>query len=219
MAIVMQLCQYESMKFAIYGPGGFGRELVQSALDAVAAAGGGEVVFVSDAAAEVGKTVCGLPVISHEALDYPAIVAVGDAGARRRIADRITAGNLAAPTHRRGPDVVVGEGSVFCDFTIVTASATIGRHFHCNIYSYVAHDCVIGDFVTFAPNVCCNGNVHIEDDVYVGTGAILRQGAPGKPLRIGRGAVIGMGAVVTKDVAPGVTVIGNPARPMEPRPV
>jgi len=204
------------MKLAIYGPGGFGRELVQSALDAVGSAG--QVVFVSDDPAEVGRTVCGLPVVGPEGLDCPAVIAVGDPAVRRRIADRVNAGALVAPTHRRGPDVVVGDGAVFCDFTVVTASATIGRHFQCNIYSYVAHDCVIGDFVTFAPKVCCNGNVHIEDDVYVGTGAVLRQGAAGKPLRIGKGAVIGMGAVVTKDVPPGVTVVGNPARAMEPRP-
>ena len=44
-----------------------------------------------------------------------------DPAARRRIADRVSAGDLAAPTHRRGPDVVVGEGAVFCDFTVVTA--------------------------------------------------------------------------------------------------
>lgn len=202
------------MKIAIYGPGGFGRELVRSALDTV---GVDEVVFVSDSPDEIGQVVCGLPVIGPDALDCPAVIAVGDAGVRRRIAERVTGGHLISPTHRRGPDVVVGEGSVFCDFTLVTASVTIGRHFHCNIYSYVAHDCVIGDFVTFAPQVCCNGNVHIEDDVYVGTGAILRQGHPDKPLRIGKGAIIGMGAVVTKDVPAGATVIGNPARPMEPR--
>ena len=71
--------------------------------------------------------------------------------------------------------------------------------------------------MTLAPRVCINGNTVIEDDVYVGTGAILRQGTPDKPLRIGKGAVIGMGAVVTKDVAPGETVVGNPARPLDRR--
>ncbi len=70
-------------------------------------------------------------------------------------------------------------------------------HFHANLYSYVAHDWVIGDFVTFAPGVKCNGNIIIEDHAYIGTGA-----------------VVGMGAVVTKDVPAGATVVGNPARVM-----
>jgi acetyltransferase-like isoleucine patch superfamily enzyme len=63
--------------------------------------------------------------------------------------------------------------------------------------------------------VQCNGNVLVEDHAYIGTGAILRQGSPGNPLVIGRNAVVGMGAVVTRNVAPGTTVIGNPARLME----
>jgi acetyltransferase-like isoleucine patch superfamily enzyme len=100
---------------------------------------------------------------------------------------------------------------------MVTASARIGRQFQCNIYSYVAHDCVFGDFVTFAPRVCCNGNVHIGDGAYIGTGAVLKQGTSAKPLVIGRGAVVGMGAVVTKDVPDGAIVVGNPARPLEKR--
>lgn len=202
------------MDIAIYGPGGFGRELVNMAREIVAPSQG-SVVFLSDDAAEIGTTVCGVPVLPAAGNTIPGVIAVADAPTRRRLAGQISATSLVSPTHRRGPDVTVGNGAVFCDFTVITASARIGQHFHCNVYSYIAHDCVIGDFVTFAPNVSCNGNVLIEDDVYVGTGAVLRQGAPGKPLRIGKGAVIGMGAVVTKDVPPGVVVVGNPARVME----
>ena len=73
----------------------------------------------------------------------------------------------------------------------------------------------MGDFVTFAPGVHCNGNVVVEDHAYIGAGAILKPGRPDEPLVIGRGAVVGMGAVVTKSVAPGTTVVGNPARPLQ----
>ena len=111
-------------------------------------------------------------------------------------------------------DVQIGPGAVLCPFVTLTSNIRIGQQFHANLYSYLAHDCVIGDFVTFAPGVQCNGNVVIEDHVYIGAGAVLRQGQPGAPLVIGRGAVVGMGAVVTRNVAPCTTVVGNPARPM-----
>ena len=114
------------------------------------------------------------------------------------------------------PPVPRSDGAIICGRTMITDNVTIGRFFHCNIYSYVAHDCVIGDFVTFGPRVSCNGNVRIDDHAYVGAGAVIRQGAPGRPLVIGKGAVVGMGAVVVRDVAPCTTVVGNPARPLDP---
>ena len=91
----------------------------------------------------------------------------------------------------------------------------IGKYFHANRFSQIAHDCKIGNYVTFAPQVNCNGNVHVHDYVYVGTGAIIKNGTKDRPLVIGEGSIIGMGAVITKDVEPYTTMIGNPAKKMK----
>lgn len=134
--------------------------------------------------------------------------------AKRCMVDGVQFFEIRASNVVQMDDVQLGEGAILCPFVTLTSNIRIGRHFHANIYSYVEHDCVIGDFVTFAPSVKCNGNVVIEDHVYIGTGAMIKQGQPGKPIVIGRGAVVGMGAVVTKSVPPGVTVVGNPAKPL-----
>jgi acetyltransferase-like isoleucine patch superfamily enzyme len=109
-------------------------------------------------------------------------------------------------------DIHLDEGCLLSPFVCLTSNIKIGCCFHANLYSYVEHDCVIGDYVTFAPGVKCNGNVRIEDHVYIGAGAIIRQGKPDQPLVIGKGAIVGMGAVVTRDVPAGATVVGNPAK-------
>jgi sugar O-acyltransferase (sialic acid O-acetyltransferase NeuD family) len=146
-------------------------------------------------------------------------IAIANSQIRQRLALQCAADGLGffevrAPNVVQMDKVQLGEGAILSPFVTLTSNIRIGRHFHANLYSYVEHDCVIGDFVTFAPGVKCNGNVVIEDHAYIGTGALIKQGAPGAPLVIGRGAVVGMGAVLTKSVPPGVTVVGNPARPM-----
>lgn len=166
----------------------------------------------------------------HEILDWPGFlernseakavsIAIADSKTRERLADRCVDAGIPLTEARAASvvqmdDVFIGDGACLSPFVTLTSNIRIGRCFHANLYSYVEHDCVIGDFVTFAPGVKCNGNVHIGDHAYVGTGAILRQGQPGKPLIIGAGATVGMGAVVTRDVPPGMTVVGNPAKPL-----
>ena len=71
--------------------------------------------------------------------------------------------------------VEIAEGSLISPFVTIGSNVKIGKFFHANLYSYVEHDCEIGDFITFAPGVKCNGNVNIQDNVYVGCGAIILQ--------------------------------------------
>ncbi|MDD2324442.1 MAG: acetyltransferase [Alphaproteobacteria bacterium] len=170
-------------------------------------------------------TVNGIPLLSEEAFFALEAdtrffnVAIAESKLRQKITETCLARglrplSLAASQTICYDDVEVGEGAILCANTMLTSNIRIGKFFHANIYSYVEHDCVIGDYVTFAPAVRCNGNVHIGDHAYIGTGAILKQGSLDKPLRIGEGAIIGMGAVVTKEVPAHTTVVGNPARPM-----
>ena len=205
----------------IYGASGFGREVMP--LLQGQCSSNTRCVFIDDAAETIGAEFAGLEVMPWDTFrasagDRPRVVlAVSDPATRQRLAGRcMEAGavfeTVQAPGVVRAREANVGSGAVLCSFVTLTSNAQIGRQFHANIYSYVAHDCVLGDFVTLAPRASCNGNVLIEDRVYVGTGAIIKQGRPGQPLVIGKGAVIGMGAVVTKSVPPGETVVGNPAR-------
>ncbi|MGH7625559.1 MAG: hypothetical protein ACREOJ_09600 [Gemmatimonadaceae bacterium] len=108
--------------------------------------------------------------------------------------------------------VELGEGTIVCAGCILTVNIAIGRHVHLNLDCTIGHDAVLEDFVTLAPGVHVSGCVKIERGAYLGTGAVVINGTQVRPLVVGAGAIVGAGAVVTKNVSPGVTVVGVPAR-------
>ena len=211
--------------YAVYGAAGCGRGIMPLARAQLQRDGIPVecLVFVDDSPA--AETVNGHRVLTYAefkdsvASEKYIALAIANSRVRERLALCVAADGMI-PWSVRAENLVMmdavtlGDGALLSPFVTLTSNIRVGRYFHANLYSYVEHDCVVGDYVTFAPGVKCNGNVCVEDHAYIGTGAVIRQGKPGKPLVIGKGAVVGMGAVVTKDVAPGVTVVGNPARPL-----
>ncbi len=212
--------------YAIYGASGCGRSLMPVARQQLQRDGlTAELYFIDDRFDQ--PTVWnGHPAVNYatfqqlQASSKHVVIAIANSRIREKIAlqlqqDKIKMWSICADNVVLMDEVDLGEGSALSPFVTVTSNIRIGKCFHANLYSYVEHDCLIGDYVTFAPGVKCNGNIHIHDHAYIGAGAVIKQGTPNQPLVIGQGAVVGMGAVVTKSVPAGGTVVGNPARIMQ----
>lgn len=211
--------------YGLFATGGFGRPVMPILREMVRERHGNaaDVVFIEDVPAV--EQVNGVHVMSTNTfLAAPRAttffnVALADPHARMAACERFLGEGFKPVSIVSRKAIVmgpadIGEGAIICGFCTITTNVRIGRFFHANIYSYVEHDAVIGDYVTFAPRVNCNGNITIKDLAYIGAAATIRQGDYGRPTVIGRAAVVGMGAVVLHSVPDGETVVGNPARPI-----
>lgn len=108
--------------------------------------------------------------------------------------------------------VKVGDGTRMGVSVIVAANTRIGEQVSLNRRVTVGHDTVVGAYCTLQP--CCNiaGNCVIGAKTYVGMSAVILDG-----VKVGRGCVIGAGAVVTRDLPDHVLALGVPARIMKER--
>ena len=117
---------------------------------------------------------------------------------------------LVHPTARYDRETcTVGHGVILAAGVIATVNVHFEPFSMANLACTIGHESIIGAGSVLNPTVNISGGVDIGEGVLVGTGAQVLQ-----YLRIGQGAVVGAGAVVTKDVPPGVTVVGVPAKPL-----
>lgn len=114
-----------------------------------------------------------------------------------------------------GKNVGVGEHTYIGPYARVGERTRIGQG------CFIVDHLTIGTNVFIAPHVCFTNDRYpipfhptfkredsvVEDDVSIGMNATILPG-----VRLGRGCRVGAGAVVTRDVAPYTTVVGNPAK-------
>jgi len=104
----------------------------------------------------------------------------------------------------------IGKGVLLCAGTIGTVNLKLESFCMVNLACTIGHEARIGRGTVLNPTVNISGGVTLEDEVLVGTGAQILQ-----YVTVGRGATVGAGAVVSRPVEPGSTVVGIPAKPIK----
>jgi UDP-2-acetamido-3-amino-2,3-dideoxy-glucuronate N-acetyltransferase len=133
----------------------------------------------------------------------------------------------------------IGEGTHIWHFSHIMPKAIIGNHCNLGQNVFVDNHAIVGNRVKIQNNVSVYNNVQLQDDVFVGPSAVftnvinprsfIERKNEFKPTLVKKGAtiganatilcgiiigeyaMIGAGAVVTKDVLPHALMIGNPA--------
>jgi sugar O-acyltransferase (sialic acid O-acetyltransferase NeuD family) len=218
----------EKTEIAVYGAGGFGRELAW--LVQLCGEAGRPIhlaCLIDDAPELAGRELNGVPVLGFESARrrFPGAAVVSGIGIPRfreaAMARAEAAGarfeTIVHPRVEISPWVELGEGTVVCAGNVLTTNIVLGKHVQIHPGCTVMHDALVGDFTTLAPGVRVSGFVRIGRAVFVGAGAVIANGTRENPMVVGDGAVIGAAACVIKPVPAGATVAGVPAKVLERR--
>jgi sugar O-acyltransferase (sialic acid O-acetyltransferase NeuD family) len=211
-------------KVVLYGSG----QLGVMAADILGDDEGVEVVgFVDDDPAKLGQERNGLKVLGDGSV-LPGLLQAGVTCTIACIGGNYRRGIVAQRLTRMGFELIsaihptanvsrrarVCGGAIVGPGTIVSAYSSVGASPYIGAGTVIGHDVIIGDNVLVSVGCVIAARVDIEDEAFIGGGARLVPAEMGQQnrLRIGRGAVIGAGAVVIADVPPNAVAVGVPAK-------
>lgn len=120
--------------------------------------------------------------------------------------------SLVDPTAFVSRSATLGRGCVIYPGCFVGLQARLGDLVFLLAGSVLNHDVVVEDRVIVTSGVSLAGGVQVGEGSYLGQSCTVRE-----KLRLGKGCLVGMGAVVVGDVRPGTVVAGNPAREIRER--
>ena len=111
--------------------------------------------------------------------------------------------------------VTIKDNAIILMGAIINIGASIGSNSMIDMNAVIGSNAVIGNNVHIGAGAVISGVLEpasknptiIEDDVFIGANAVILEG-----IKVGKGSIVGAGSIVTKDVPPGVVVVGVPAR-------
>lgn len=204
-----------SKPIAIYGAGGFGREVLtliehinvqEKCWDFLG--------YFDDQAIDSPLYLGGAHAINAFEGELQLVLATGDSCMRHAMRQKVTKKDIIFPTlihpsviFGRQKDVSIGEGCILCAGVVITLDVTIGDFSVINLNATIGHNSSLGVFNSLMPGSNIAGDVQMGDRVYVGSGANILNGRS-----VGDQTKIGSGAVVTKDLPANCTAVGVPAK-------
>lgn len=120
---------------------------------------------------------------------------------------KVSLATIIHPTAVISPFSKIEKGCTILANTVIHTNASIGIGCIINTASVVEHDCIIEDFVNISPKVSMAGHTKIGSNVFIGIGSTIID-----QIEIGKGAIVGAGAVVIQNVPEYTTVVGIPAK-------
>lgn len=212
---------------AIYGAGGFGRE-VACLIRRINKSLGSEsekwniVGFFDDGKEkgyrnEYGEVLGGMKELNAWATPLSVAIAIGAPKWIKKISESCTNTNINWP-NIISPDTIfldkdnisIGKGNIVCSRCFFSCHVEIGDFNIFNGYVTVGHDDKIGNYNSIMPAVRLSGELTIGDSNFFGVASVVLQ-----QLKIGEKVTVGANSVIMRNTKDGCTYVGNPAKKVE----
>lgn len=205
-------------RLMIVGAGGFGREMLAWARQAVQCGVEWEVGdFIDDNLRALdGKNtpaqVVGRISDYQPKMDEVFICALGVPAVKRKMMEMLLVRGAVFTRliHRTaviGDNVDMAAGVIMCPYSIASANNRLGTGVALNLHATVDHDATVDDWSQINCHCDLTASVRVGKEVFLGSRVSLIPN-----VQVGDCAYIGAGSVVLRDVAPGAKVVGSPAR-------
>ena len=208
---------------AIFGVGGFGREVLTLIQDINKVEPTWNVVGSFDDGYDIGyethglKNLGGVKELNEWKTPLAVTIAIGTPRIKRAILNNINNPLIEYPTLIH-PSVIsgdkdyvkIGKGCIICAYSVITCDVEIDDFVILNLACTLGHDTIVRKHCAFMPTCNISGECVIEEGVYCGTGVkIINQTS------IGAETIVGAGAVVVKPLPAKCTAVGAPAKPIK----